>query len=228
MKLKREFKTFLLDEILDNHEDIAYNILQKIKPFEYFKTPKSYKLLVENSINAVIEYDLPYIFNIELSNIQKLKQLTKYLCNSKPYELNLSKLSQKIGIDRKTLYQYIHYLSIGDLLNKIMPIQKSDSIFLKPSKLYLQNPNLTHTFCLNPDIGTIREQFFVNMLEVNHKINYSKIGDFLIDDRYTIEIGGAKKSFNQIKDIDNSFVVADDIETGFGNKIPLWLFGFLY
>ena len=55
-----------------------------------------------------------------------------------------------------------------------------------------------------------------------------KKGDFLVDEKYTFEIGGAKKRFNQIKDIKNSFVVADDIEVGFGAKIPLWLFGFLY
>ena len=47
-------------------------------------------------------------------------------------------------------------------------------------------------------------------------------------DNYTFEVGGKKKSFDQIKNILNSFVVADDLEIGHKNKIPLWMFGFLY
>jgi len=78
------------------------------------------------------------------------------------------------------------------------------------------------------DKGTLREQFFVNQLLNLHKVNYSKIGDFLVDEKYIIEIDGKNRSFSQIKDIPNSFVVADDIEIGSGHKIPLWLFGFLY
>ena len=65
-----------------------------------------------------------------------------------------------------------------------------------------------------------------------HKIGIdlggTKIEGILVDEKYTIEIGGKNKNFNQIKDISHSFIVADDIEIGFGNKIPLWLFGFLY
>ena len=68
----------------------------------------------------------------------------------------------------------------------------------------------------------------MNMLTFDHKLLYPKQGDFLVDERFTFEIGGKDKGFKQIKDMDNSFVVADDIEVGFGNKIPLWLFGFLY
>ena len=90
------------------------------------------------------------------------------------------------------------------------------------------NTNLNYAYCDNQDIGTIRESFFVNQVDKNYKIEYSKIGDFLLDNRYIVEIGGKNKSFKQIKDMENSFVVADDIEVGFGNKIPLWLFGFLY
>jgi hypothetical protein len=158
----------------------------------------------------------------------KLKQLVAYICNSKPYELNLTNLSGKIGINRKTLYLYIHYLTLGDIFMKVLPKVKGDTIFSKPSKLYLNNTNLNYAYCDNQDIGTLRESFFVNQIDKNHKIAYSKIGDFLLDNRYIVEIGGKNKSFKQIKDADNSFVVADDIEIGFGAKIPLWLFGFLY
>ncbi len=241
LKLGESFKKLSLGEILSNHIELSREITSKIKPLKYFKeyiefgyypyyfsTPKSYKLQVENGINSAIENDLLYIFNIDINNIDKLKQLVKYLCFSKPYELNLSSLSKKIGIGRETLYKYIHYLTLADVFVKLNDINKKESSFLKPAKLYLQNPNLNYTFCLNQEIGTIREEFFVNQIEVFHKLNTTKQGDFLVDEKYTVEIGGKNKSFNQIKDIKNSFVVADDIEIGFKNKIPLWLFGFLY
>ena len=241
LKLNTQFKKYSLQEILDNHTSIAREITGKIKVFKYFKeyleygyypyyfaTPKSYKLLVENSINSAIENDLLYIFHIDIDNIEKLKQLVKYLCLSKPYELNISNLSKRIGISRDTLYKYIHYLTLADVLNRIDVLNKKDTSFLKPSKLYLQNPNLYYTFCLNNEIGTIREIFFINQLEVNHQVNYSKIGDFLVNEKYIFEIGGKNKNKYQIKDIANSYLAIDDIEIGFQNKIPLYLFGFLY
>ena len=98
----------------------------------------------------------------------------------------------------------------------------------KPEKLFMQNTNISYALTYKIDIGSARESFFVNQIKESCKINYSKVGDFLMDDKYIVEIGGAKKSYKQIKDIKNSFVVSDDIEIGSGNKIPLWLCGFLY
>lgn len=241
LKLNTKFSRYSLEEILNNHIDIAREITGKIKIFKYFKeyleygyypyyfaTPKSYKLLVENAINTAIENDLLYIFHIDIDNIEKLKQLVKYLCLSKPYELNLSNLSKRIGISRDTLYKYIHYLNLADVFNRVDILNKKDTAFLKPSKLYLQNPNLYYTFCLNNEIGTIREIFFINQLEVNCQVNYSKIGDFLANEKYIFEIGGKSKNKYQIKNIQNSYLIVDNIEIGFKNKIPLYLFGFLY
>ena len=154
--------------------------------------------------------------------------MVKLLCSSNPYKLNITQLSKKIGITRDKLYLYIHYLSLGSIFLPIHQITKGDSIFSKPLKLYLSNPNLYFAYCKDAKRGTIRESFFVNTLSDIHEIHYSKIGDFLVDEKYLFEIGGKSKSFKQIKDMPNSFVVADDIEVGFGAKIPLWLFGFLY
>ena len=241
LKLKKSFKAFDLNEILDSHIALAKDITKDIKPLEYFKeylkvgyypfyfeTKDSYCIKLEETINTVIESDLPIIFNIEPSNIHKLKQLTAYICNSKPYELNLTALAQKIGINRKTLYQYIHYLSLGNIFSRLEAKGKGDTVFSKPAKLYLNNPNLNNCYCRDSEIGAIREEFFLNMLSAKYKILYPPKGDFLVDDSYLFEVGGKNKSFNQIKDLNNSFVVADNIEVGFGNKIPLWLFGFLY
>jgi predicted AAA+ superfamily ATPase len=242
-----EFKTdiklasYSLEEILQNHTDISYQIIEKIKPFEfykeylkygyypfYFENPDKYSIKLNETVNTAIEVDIPSIFNIKYENIVNLKKLVIYICSSEPFKLNIKELSQKISINRDTLYQYFEYLNRGKILRIIRPKSKGDSIFVKPSKVYLNNTNLNYSYCDNASIGMIRETFFASLLEENHKLSTAKEGDFIVDDKYVFEIGGKKKSFKQIKNIKNSFVVADDIEVGFGNKIPLWLFGFLY
>ncbi|HFU76198.1 MAG TPA: hypothetical protein ENK66_08135 [Arcobacter sp.] len=102
------------------------------------------------------------------------------------------------------------------------------SIISKPEKLYLDNTNLFSIFCDKPKIGTIRETFFASQVSYEHNINYPKNGDFILDEKYTFEIGGKDKNFKQLKDTEFGYVVADDIEIGVDNKIPLWLFGFVY
>lgn len=241
LKLNKKFPTLTLDEILSSHIDIAYKLTQEFKPYEffveyleygyypfYFDEMQDYYVRLNETINATIEFDLSHIFNIEPRFTIKLKQLVSLICQSKPYELNISKLSQKIGINRNTLYQYIYYLARGKVFNILHQVSKGDNIFNKPSKIYLSNTNLNYAYCDNQENGTIRENFFVNQLKESHTVNYSKDGDFLVDEKYTVEVGGKSKSFQQIKDIKNSYVVSDGIEVGNGNKIPLYLFGFLY
>jgi predicted AAA+ superfamily ATPase len=231
-----------LEEILKNHQDIVYTLTSQFKPFEYFQeyleygyypfyfetSKENFHLKLNETINATIEFDLNHIFNIEPKFTIKLKQLVALICQSKPYELNISKLAQKIEINRNTLYQYIYYLGRGNVFNIIHSKTKGDTIFSKPQKLYLSNTNLNYAYCNNTDIGTKREAFFVNQINQAYDIKYSQVGDFLVQDKYIFEVGGKDKNFNQIKDIENSFIVADNIEVGFGNKIPLWLMGFLY
>lgn len=79
-----------------------------------------------------------------------------------------------------------------------------------------------------PQIGAARESTFASLLSVKHRVEFAKDGDFIVDGRYLFEVGGKGKGFAQIRNIPDSFVAADDIEFGFGNKIPLWLFGFMY
>ena len=241
LKLGMKLQSYTLEEILENHVDIVDDIISVLKPFEYFKeylqygyfpyyfeNKETYSIKLEETVNTVIESDLPIVFSIEPQNIQKLKQLVNLICTSKPYELNISSLSKKIGINRNTLYQYIYYLTMGNIFMALKGKAKGDTVFSKPQKLYLNNPNLSFTYCQSNETGTIREQFFLNMLSQKHTLLYPKKGDFLVDEKYTFEVAGKNKGFEQIKDLPNAFVVADDIEIGFKNKIPLWLFGFLY
>lgn len=242
LKLDKSFSNFSLEELIKNHIEIAYSLNSEFKPLEYFKeyleygyypfyfdTPKeNFYIRLNETINTTIEFDLSHIFNIEPKFTIKLKQLVSLICQSKPYELNLSKLAQKIGINRNTLYQYIYYLGRGNLFNIIYSKTKGDTIFSKPQKLYLANTNLNFAYSNQSEIGTIRETFFANQLKERYDVLYPSFGDFLVDDKYIFEIGGKNKTFEQIKDIENNFIVADDIEIGSNNKIPLWLFGFLY
>ena len=253
LKTGEKFESFSLELLLKNHIDIAFELTQKFRPFVYwkeyleygyypfyFETQKeSFLIRVNETINTTIEHDLAYIFNIEPKFTIKLKQLVALICASKPYELNISKLAQKIEINRNTLYQYIYYLKRGKVFNILHHTAKGDNIFAKPAKIYLANTNLNYAYCSNIEVGTIREGFFVNQLTnyfslhknrsfLDNSILASKQGDFMVAEKYLLEVGGKKKSFKQIKDMPNSYVVADDIEIGSGNKIPLWLFGFMY
>lgn len=230
-----------LEDILTNHTDIAFEIVQQVKPLEfweeylkygyypfYFENPNRYSIKLNETINTAIEVDIPSIFKIKYEYIINLKKLVKLICSSEPFTLNIQELSSKIGIDRDTLYLYFEYLHRGKILNVIRSKSKGDNIFLKPDKIYLNNPNLNYSYCSQASIGMIRETIFTTFLKTSHDLSIPKKGDFLVDEVYLFEIGGKNKSFKQIKDISNSFVVADNIEYGFGNKIPLWLFGFLY
>ncbi len=238
---KELFESYTLEDILQNHTQIALKINEKIKPFAYFnhyltygyypfykQNRKNYHQKLFEIISTVLESDLPMVFNIEPKNIFKLKRLLSLLCQSKPYELNITKLSTKIGINRNTLYNYLHYLQMGGLIMTFKQSSKGNAILSKPEKLYLGNPNLNFSYCKNSEIGTIREAFFLNQLQSDHQVNYAKSGDFLVDEKYTFEIGGKSKDFAQINGVKDSFIAADDIEIGSGRKIPLWLFGFLY
>ena len=241
LKLGIVLPVYSLDEICSNHIEISAKLLKEFKPMEhfgeylregyypfYFADKKRYLDRLESTINVVIEVDLPSIFSMKYENVANLKKLVKLLCFSDPYTINISQLSQKVGIQRDRLYLYIDYLSRGAIFLPLKAKSRGDGLFVKPDKLYLHNPNLYHAYCKDAKKGTVRESFFANILSQSHEIKHSKIGDFLVDDSYIFEIGGKNKSFKQIKDRENSFVVADDIEIGFGNKIPLWLFGFLY
>jgi len=233
--------TVTLSDIFKNHIDIAYDILEKINIYDfkeylefgyypiYFDKHSTYKLKLNETINSVLEVDIPSIFNIEYQNIQILKKLLILICQSVPYVPNIKELLANMGLnsDYRSLYRYLDYLDRAKILSLVRPKTKGDNIFTKPQKIYFNNTNLLYSYCSHPNIGTIREVFFKSML-FNHNLHIPKKGDFIIDDNYIVEIGGKNKSFKQIKDISNSFVIADGIDIGNANKIPLWIFGFLY
>lgn len=233
---------FSMEEILKNHETVAAKILGKIKPIplfnEYLKfgnypyslgNRENYLQQLSATIIFILENDLPSIHHIDFFSIQKIKKLLYIISEIVPFKPNISELAVKTGATRTTILQYLDFLEKASVINLLKSGKKGMTHLSKPEKIYLRNPNLLYALAPDiPDKGTLRETFFFNQLSVKSNVNYTEKGDFIVDSKYTIEVGGKTKNTNQIKDIKNSFVVADDIETGYKNKIPLWLFGFLY
>lgn len=242
MQTKEKFPKLTLEDILTNHSKHTQQILSRIKPLKYFKDyfafgfypfyledEESVSMKLAEAINKTINVDLLQIYNIDPKKLRNIKKILTLLCSAVPYKPNITTLAASVEVDTKTLYIYLEALQKGKIIRMISATSRGEAIIKKPEKIYLDNPNMFKVLCQTPDIGTLRECFFSGIVcNAKHSITASKKGDFLLDDTYTMEVGGKNKSFKQIKDMDKSYVVADDIEVGNGNKIPLYLFGFLY
>jgi len=241
LKHKIQLPTYTLEEILKNNIDIVDLLSEKFLPLEsfkeyltfgyypfYFKDKNQYLRQLNAVINQTIDIDLVTLGLIKQSFTNKLKKLLLVISQSNPFELNITKVAANIGVSRNTLYAYLHHLNKAGLLNIIENSKKGLSKLSKPEKLYLNNTNIFYTFVGISNIGTIRETFFVSQVKHLYNIEIAIKGDFIINNKYTFEVGGNNKSFKQIKDIKNSYLIIDTDSTENLNKIPLWLFGFLY
>lgn len=244
LKLDLKLQSYSLEKLLATHENIAQSIMLDLKeqkilkiyseylvhgayPY-YFVDENSYIQKITDSINTVLYTDVALLYKVPASNIEILKKLLLTICLSKPLELSMESLSRTIGVSRATLYKYIDYLHRAELLRHITYEAKRFRSMQKPDKLYLSNTNLFSALCNQSEKGTQRETFAASMFSHEHTLYYLDKGDFLVDEKYIFEIGGKDKKFTQIKDMQNSFVIADEVELGYKNKIPLWLLGFLY
>jgi predicted AAA+ superfamily ATPase len=176
-----------------------------------------------------LDSDLPSVENIDFKSVHYLRKLISILAEIVPYKPNIVKLSQQVGVSRETLVRYLYLLEKADLLILLQTGAHGIIKMNKPEKIYLNNPNLVYSLGdSQSNQGTLRETFFLNQVQVLYTITSSEKSDFMVDQKYTFEIGGKNKSRGQISGIKNSFVAADNIEYAQQNKIPLWLFGFLY
>jgi len=237
-----EIKAIALSDILKNHTTIASEIIAKLNPLQYFvdylkwgnypffiENKKLYFRRLEQTLNQIIESDLNFIEGYDTKNTQKIKQLLYILSTNVPFKPNIVKLSEKTGIHRNTLVSYIHYLEKAQIINAVYPAGISISILQKPEKIYLNNTNLSYLLAEEtPNQGNLRETFFLNQVKSIYKVKIPKSGDFVLDENFIFEIGGKKKTSAQIINEKNAFVISDNILIGAYNKIPLWLFGFLY
>jgi len=246
IKYELEIPRYSLVEILSNQEEISHLIISLLKKkqvtalevFENYKKIGVYPFFTEGELgynlrlneisNIILDSELALIYNVDNDKIFMLRKMLQLLCQSVPMKLNIQNLAKNAAVSRNTLYSYLYYLQKSNLIQIIGGNFKNKKLLNKPDKIYLDNVNLYNIFCDEKNSASLRECFFVSQLKVNHQLKYSNKGDFIIDHKYVAEIGGKNKSFQQIKDENNAFLAVDNLSIGYKNKIPLWLFGFLY
>jgi len=176
-----------------------------------------------------LENDLAYIQDYNASNIAKIKKLLGVIAACAPFEPNISKIAEKLQFGRNTVNTYLRQLYEAHILRLLNKPANSISQLQKPDKIYFENTSFAYALQNNPEVGTMRETFFLNQVHnAGYKIHLSTKGDFLVANQWIFEVGGRSKGEKQIKGVKDAYLVLDDIEIGFGNRIPLWLFGFLY
>lgn len=231
-----------LPDILFSHEKIAASISSSLKViplfhdymkrgyYPFYKTMRAgdYYSRLEQTVTAVIEGDIPAVEKrIDYATLIKAKRLLAIIAGSLPYIPNVNTLAGLMGTNRVQILKLFDLLDRAGIIRQLFAVVKSPKSLAKPQKILLDNSSLMYALD-SPQIGSARESTFASLLSVNHKVGFAKEGDLMVDGRYLFEIGGKGKGFAQIRNVPDSFVVADDIEFGFGNKIPLWLFGFIY
>lgn len=238
---KGAFSALKLEELLQGHVGLAASIVSRITviplfeeylrhgyyPF-YKETLASYSLRLQQVITTILENDLPAIEKVEYTSIKKMKRLLVILSQMVPFTPNMTKISEQVETPRQSVARMFQLLERAALLTMLYSGKDNIQQLSKPEKVYLDNTNLMYSLAPNADIGNIRETFFANQLKQTHEVTFSGQGDFRVDNTYTFEVGGKTKTFNQIKEVPNSYLAIDNVEYGTGQRIPLWMFGFLY
>lgn len=237
-----KFPSYSLQEILTDADAICDAVCKECSPLALFNeylrvgyypfydgNEVEYYSRIENVINFIIDQEMTLFCGVEPAYTRKLKAMLLYLSDNLPYEVNIAKLSSYLEINKTTVLSYLSFMHRAELVSLLYTDNKSVTKMQKPDKICIHNPNMLCALGTQMNIGTLRECFVVNQLSHNHTVEYSKInGDFKVDGKITFEVGGKEKSFEQIADIPDSYILADSIEFPIGKKLPLWLVGFLY
>lgn len=239
---KIELPVLNLQEILKNHASISQQFLEHFTPLKHFSkylkignypyfenNEEEYYQKLRNTVNLILEVDLQSTENLDFHTLAKLKRLLFVIASNVPFTPNIQKISDTIQLNRNALIRALQLLNKAALIRAIYKQTRSISLLNKPDKIWLHNTNLMFAISgEHVETGTVRETFFMQNLAHNHLLSLPDKGDVLVDNTYLFEIGGKSKTKKQIGHVENAFTVNDDIEIGFQNSIPLWLFGFLY
>jgi predicted AAA+ superfamily ATPase len=237
-----DLPVFSIDDLLFNSAEIKKKIPKDFRPLNYFGSYLNYGYYpfgledtssvhqrINQLIRTIVEIDMAELQDFDIRNAKKLLQLIYVIAQQVPFKPNISNLAIKTGIHRNTLNNYLYYLEQAKVISLLFPTGNSIATLQKPEKIVLNNTTLLNALSEEkPLIGTVRETFFVSQLLTFHKVKLSKLADFLVNDKYTFEIGGKSKGQKQIEGIENAWIVKDDIELPLLNTIPLWLIGLLY
>lgn len=236
-----EIPAITLDDLLTTHQRLAMDITADVRVLGHFETylkhgyypfykkdSDGFELRLQSVIRTVLYEDLPAVEDISYETIRKTERMLMILAEHVPQTPNMNELYSQLETNRNLGMKMLHLLERAALLSLLTSEAKNMKQLVKPDKIFLNNSNLMYALSTNIQIGTVREVFFNNQLAVTNEVNYPKQGDFLINHKYLFEVGGRKKSFEQIKDVPDSYLAVDSTETGHGNRIPLWMFGLLY
>jgi hypothetical protein len=237
---KLDIQALDLETILACHHEISadlseqfsfekdFNNYLKNGYFPFYKENKSlYSQKLLETMNLVIDIDIAPFEELNYTTVRTMKKLLYVISQSVPFTPNISKLSERLEAPRNTVLRLLDLLHQAKLIKLLNAEHIKLSYLQKPEKIYFENTNFVHLFADGKaNIGSIRETFFFNQVSQIHRVSASKFGDFMVDEKYTFEIGGPNKNFQQIKGIPNSYL-AIDVKNSVGNKVPLWLFGML-
>ena len=230
-----------LSQLLENHVKTAMEIVGQTKIatlFEKYLTQGYYPFYkavgddwrsqLRAIVTVVVENDLPAVESISFDTIQKTKKLLMLICGQVPFIPNMRILWKQLETNNDLGLKMLYALDKAQILTLLTKKAKNYKHLCKPDKIFLNNTTLMHALCSMVDKGNERETFFLSMVSVGCEVQMPEDGDFFLDSKYLFEVGGKKKNFNQIKDIENSFLAVDDTEVGYASRIPLWMFGLLY
>lgn len=230
------------EELKTAHRKLATRICRNLKiiplfkrylesgyyPF-YRKSPRHFADRLAEVVNTVLAVDLPAVEGVTPPTVRKARKMLMVLAKSCPQQPNMSELYRQLETERNMGLRLLEALERAELFAGVDAGSLKLKHLSRPEKIFLGDTNLMKALVPQPDVGALRETFFVNQLRAaGHALCVPARGDFIVDDESLFEVGGGGKGFGQIKDISNSYVVNDDTEVGIGNRIPLWLFGFLY
>ena len=230
-----------LEGLLERHVQHAMQIVKEIKVASHFENylahgyypyyreaGDDFPSRLRETVSVVIENDLPSVEKMSFETLQKVKKLVMIISERVPFEPNMSELWHQLVTNNDLGLRMLYALDRSQILMLLTSKAKNYKFLYKPDKIFLGNPNLMHVLCPHVHKGNERETYFCSQLSVLHDVKHPLKGDFLVDDRYLFEVGGRRKSFEQIADVPDSFLAVDDTEVGLGNRIPLWMFGFTY
>jgi hypothetical protein len=226
---------YSLDQIMNHHASISREICERVHPLQYFKAyldhgfypsyleSKNFESALLKVMNSQLEVDVLMIKQIDVSCLHKLRKLLYILMRETPCALNISNISDEIGLSRATTMNYIKYLKDSRLINLLYPEDKNFP--MKPTKVYMHNTNVARMdFTRVIPAIDMYETFFYNTVHGSHRVNATeRSAMFIVDNQYFFDVKEKGTARDTIRP-----TAIGELETGRGNQIPLWLLGFLY
>jgi len=229
------FHSYTLEDIIQHHSSISREICERVQPLEYFRTyldhgyypsyleSKSFEAALLKVMNSQLEVDVLMIKQIDVACLHKLRKLLHILMREAPCALNISSISEEIGLSRATTMNYIKYLKDSRLINLLYMEDKNFP--MKPTKVYMHNTNVAKMiFTREVSPEDLYETNFYTAIHGSHKVNATdRSAMFVVDGKYYFDVREKASSRDTIRP-----TAVAELETGRGNQIPLWLLGFLY